>query len=308
LEEKVMPTAPVDSASSDPNIAAVMGTQTGNDGTAIVGIGMGNGVFGQSTGPNGFAGVRGQSNVGPGVSGASKGSVGVDATTDTGPAALRAVHTGHGPGVFGKCGGVGTDGGGAGVWGDSDSGPGVSGTSNGSVGVDAKTQSGPAALRAVHAGGGNAGYFEGNVVVTGDITLPTADCAEDFNIGAELLLEPGTVVVLGQEGALFPSLKAYDKRVAGVISGAGEYRPGIILDKQETRSERQPVSLLGKVFCKVDAEYGAIEAGDQLTTSPTPGHAMKAADQARAFGSVIGKALRSFSDGKGLIPILIALQ
>jgi hypothetical protein len=65
---------------------------------------------------------------------------------------------------------------------------------------------------------------------------------------------------------------------------------------------------MGKVFCKVDAQYGAIDIGDLLTTSPTPGHAMKTSDPLKAFGAVIGKALRPWSSGQGLIPILIALQ
>ena len=65
---------------------------------------------------------------------------------------------------------------------------------------------------------------------------------------------------------------------------------------------------MGKVYCKVDAEYAAIEVGDLLTTSPTPGHAMKATDPAKAFGTVIGKALRSLDAGTGLIPILVTLQ
>ena len=71
---------------------------------------------------------------------------------------------------------------------------------------------------------------------------------------------------------------------------------------------RAPVALLGKVFCKVDASLAPIAVGDLLTTSPTPGHGMKATDSAKAFGAVIGKALRPFKDGLGLIPILVALQ
>lgn len=115
-------------------------------------------------------------------------------------------------------------------------------------------------------------------------------------------------MVLGNEGALFQSQQAYDKRVAGVISGAGGYKPGIILDKQQTLGNRQPIALFGKVFCKVDAQFGAIEVGDLLTTSSTQGHAMKAEDPTKAFGSVIGKALRPLKKGQGLIPIMIALQ
>ena len=47
-----------------------------------------------------------------------------------------------------------TGGGGSGVWGDSQTGAGVTGTSTSSVGVDARLQTGPAALRAIHAGDG----------------------------------------------------------------------------------------------------------------------------------------------------------
>jgi hypothetical protein len=62
------------------------------------------------------------------------------------------------------------------------------------------------------------------------------------------------------------------------------------------------------VYCKVDADYGQIEVGDLLTTSATPGHAMKATDPSQAFGAVIGKALRPLKEGQALIPILIAMQ
>ena len=50
---------------------------------------------------------------------------------------------------------------------------------------------------------------------------------------------------------------------------------GIILDKHRSKNCRLPISLLGKVYCKADAQYGAIEVGDFLTTSPSPGHGMK---------------------------------
>ena len=115
-------------------------------------------------------------------------------------------------------------------------------------------------------------------------------------------------MVLGEQGVLHRSQQAYDKRVAGVISGAGCYKPGIVLDKQPAQRNRSPIALLGKVFCKVDAGYASVEVGDLLTTSDTPGHAMKAVNSTKAFGSVIGKALRPLSQGCGLIPVLIALQ
>ena len=104
----------------------------------------------------------------------------------------------------------------------------------------------------------------------GDIILRNADCAEEFDLAADDAL-PGTVVVIGDDGRLHPSATAYDRRVAGVISGAGACRPGIVLDRNPSTSPRGAVALIGKVFCKVDAAYGAIEVGDLLTTSPTRG-------------------------------------
>ena len=64
----------------------------------------------------------------------------------------------------------------------------------------------------------------------------------------------------------------------------------------------------GKVSCRADARHGSISAGDMLTTSPTPGHAMVASDLPQAFGSVIGKALSPLPAGTGLVDVLITLQ
>ncbi len=115
-------------------------------------------------------------------------------------------------------------------------------------------------------------------------------------------------MIINDTGKLEESRTAYDKRVAGVISGAGEFKPAITLDKQLSENNRQPIALLGKVFCKVDAQYGAIEVGDMLTTSPTLGYAMKALDPFKAFGSVIGKALKPLKNGMGLLPILVTMK
>ena len=94
----------------------------------------------------------------------------------------------------------------------------------------------------------------------------------------------------------------------GGLPGAGQYRPGLVLDARESSGNRLAVALMGKVLCKVDARCEAVAVGDLLTSSATPGHAMKAADPGRAFGAVIGKALAPLTSGKGLIPILVALQ
>jgi hypothetical protein len=178
----------------------------------------------------------------------------------------------------------------------------------GGFGVIGLSESGNSGIGVFGKGSKLAARFEGDVEVTGDIHFTNADCAEDFDICGAELIEPGTVMVLGEEGKIQQSQEAYDKRVAGVVSGAGDYKPGIVLDKQQSQSGRKPIALLGKVCCKVDASYSPVEVGDLLTTSSTPGYAMKAENPLRAFGAVIGKALRPLAAGRGLIPVLVALQ
>jgi hypothetical protein len=101
---------------------------------------------------------------------------------------------------------------------------------------------------------------------------------------------------------------AYDAKVIGIVSGAESYRPGVVLDHRADVPGRQPLALVGKTFCKVDASFGAVEVGDLLTTSATPGHAMKAVERDRALGAVLGKAMGSLRAGRGLVPILVSLQ
>jgi hypothetical protein len=141
-----------------------------------------------------------------------------------------------------------------------------------------------------------------------DIGLPGQDCAEEFEIASDFDVQPGTVMVLDESGTLRPSSRAYDRKVVGVVSGAGPYRPGLVLGRGRNSVAGLPRALAGKVFCQVDAQYGPVEVGDMLTTSPTAGYAMKASDPALAFGAVIGKALRRLDERCGLIPILVALQ
>lgn len=143
---------------------------------------------------------------------------------------------------------------------------------------------------------------------TGDIRLSNADAAEQFDIAESVETAPGTVMVLNHEGKLEPSSVPYDRKVVGVVAGAGSHHPGIVLDHKVGAITRVPISVMGKVSCRVNADYSPIEVGDLLTTSPTLGHAMKAIDSERAFGSVIGKAISPILKGLGQIDMLIALQ
>ena len=160
---------------------------------------------------------------------------------------------------------------------------------------------------------GLAASFDGDVrlvgilTVKGDVVLEGGDLAEQFGVVGDLAADPGCVVVLAGEDRVRVSDTAYDHRVAGVISGAGDYKPALVLDRKPG-ADRRALALTGKVWCNVDADDAPVEVGDLLTTSSTPGHAMRATDPDRAFGAVIGKALGSLQSGRGLVPVLVALH
>lgn len=140
----------------------------------------------------------------------------------------------------------------------------------------------------------------------GDILLANADAAEMFDVEGECA--PGTVMVISATGTLVAGDRPYDTRVAGIVSGAGTFQPALVLDRRQTEHERAPIALAGKVFCYVDATSGPIAAGDLLTTSVTPGHAMRVSDRSQALGAIVGKALASLESGTGLIPVLVGPQ
>ncbi|MGH9847166.1 MAG: hypothetical protein ACREEM_51375 [Blastocatellia bacterium] len=146
-----------------------------------------------------------------------------------------------------------------------------------------------------------------------------ADFAENFDVNVETTgdeelaakVEAGMVVSIDptSPGKLRLSAQAYDRRVAGIISGAGGVKPGMMMSQEGTMADgKHPVALSGRVYVWADASQGAIEPGDLLTTSATPGHAMKVADATKAQGAIIGKAMTGLKDGKGLVLALVTLQ
>ena len=109
-------------------------------------------------------------------------------------------------------------------------------------------------------------------------------------------------------GQLKLSHRAYDTRVAGIASGANGINPGISLRQEGPMDAGQDVALSGRVYVQADASFGAIKPGDLLTTSDTPGYAMRVADHARAQGAILGKAMSGLSQGKGMVLVLVTLQ
>jgi hypothetical protein len=318
---------PLVGTSTKPNVAGVQGdgvnvgvVGTSKDGRAIDGRSeTGTGVHGHSAAPDGSkgqAGVVGEFDNGVGVFGRSVSSSGVGGMSESGIGVNGVSQT-----LVGVQGNSPT---GRGVAGFSDGWQGVYGHSNGNAGVVGESVNLHGVYGVCHNpngggvygtndAGGYAAVFDGRVSINGDLEvtkdvyLKNGDCAEEFDVGDEGAL-PGTVMVLDGGDLVRVSEIAYDKRVAGVVSGAGDYRPALILDSRTSTVQRVPLALMGKVFCLVDAEAAPIAVGDLLTSSAIPGHAMKAEEPARAFGSVIGKALRPLTHGRGLIPILVTLR
>lgn len=138
-----------------------------------------------------------------------------------------------------------------------------------------------------------------------------SDLAELFDITCTEKLEKGMVLVIDQDtpGKLKISEKAYDHRVAGIVSGANGISTGLIMSEEGTVADGEHlVALTGRVYCLVDAFKGSVEPGDLLTTSSTPGYAMKVKNHKRARGAIIGKAMSSLENGKGLVLVLVSLQ
>ncbi len=211
--------------------------------------------------------------------------------------------------------------------------------SDGFVGLANHNATMTAILRGSSSGGSQAGYLElsastgaGTIVldaqtvgdararIDGTVSARVveitggSDLSEKFEIAPAAGRErvaPGHLVCIDpdQPGRLITSSRAYDRTVAGIVSGAGGVQPGMLMGQPGTLATgRQPVALTGRVYAWIDAEYSEVVPGDLLTTSPTPGHGMKATDPGRSHGAVIGKAMTGLSHGRGLVLVLVALQ
>ena len=73
------------------------------------------------------------------------------------------------------------------------------------------------------------------------------------------------------------------------------------------------MALMGVVPVKVSAERAPICPGDLLTSSPVPGHAMRAEPvlldgiKIHRPGTVLGKALQPLASGTGTINVLLTM-
>jgi hypothetical protein len=149
------------------------------------------------------------------------------------------------------------------------------------------------------------GFFNGGTQNSG------ADIAEAFDVtGTTAQYEPGDVLVIAtdKDRAVEKSAGAYSTLVAGVYAT----KPGVLLTEEDIDSDlagKVPMGVVGVIPTKVCMEGGAIKRGDLIVTSSLSGVAMKADPDKVKIGQVIGKALQDYNaQGVGKINILVSIK
>ena len=308
--------------------------------------GESNSAFVNTAGPDAMTGNDANAILNVTQNGSGHGIEGITSATSPGKAGVygaTASVTGAGtpngtPGVFGRSSSS------FGVVGFSNTDDGVYGRSNEEYGVRAESAGSKAAIFALASGGTStshgvqaSGYYGvsasgssrgvsafGPIGVYGDSSTAggfglytpdrlfvgtSADLAE--HMPAAVGVEAGDVVVIDpdHDERVIKSYKANDSALAGVISTY----PAMLIGAMESASDT-PLALAGRVPVKVSAENGAIRRGDLLTTSDTPGHAMRATPievngiEFYAPGTIIGKAMEELETGTGTVIVLILPQ
>ena len=169
-----------------------------------------------------------------------------------------------------------------------------------------------------------------NDVELRDCTGTGADYAEDYPVSADVELTDvvilGSTPVITTEGdtivQLVKSSTPYDVRAVGVVvNNTSDFSStGHNIAEEDNP---MPVALVGRVSVKVTNEGGPIQVGDSLTTSSTPGHAMKLvlleytgdetiaelvakiSENERRLNSKIGMALGSFDGEAGQVMMFV---
>lgn len=179
---------------------------------------------------------------------------------------------------------------------------------------------------------GTAGTYNG---VYADVRTGAGFDVAEYYYDSNANTEPGDVVIadISKKESVVKSNKPYQTSTLGVISTKPHMTMGLdlIINQENGEAIKGAVgtrlALNGRVPVKVNGENGAIVPGDYLTTSSTPGYAMKwtlldvtsakdfnelkniLSENEKRRNAIIGKAVESFSgSGTGKIMVLISLQ
>ena len=140
------------------------------------------------------------------------------------------------------------------------------------------------------------GTIQGYWSLTGTSRLQAtyADLAEYYEGDKDY--EPGTVLVFGGDKEVTTTANLNDTRLAGVVTTD----PAYVMNSDQT-GIKVCLALAGRVPCKV---IGRVKKGDMLTTSATPGYAVRATTP--TLGAIIGKAIEDKDYGEaGVIQVAV---
>jgi hypothetical protein len=143
-------------------------------------------------------------------------------------------------------------------------------------------------------GSSTGGTITGAWTLSGTFEATYADLAEYYEGDKEYA--PGTVLVFGGDKEVTTTTQMNDTRSAGVVTT----NPAYIMNEGQT-GIKVCIALAGRVPCMV---VGRVKKGDLLTTSATPGYAVKA--NTPTLGAIIGKALEDKESGEaGVIQVAV---
>lgn len=147
---------------------------------------------------------------------------------------------------------------------------------------------------------------DGHVWADGAFNPNGADIAEWVPSDFAKELEAGDLVMVDGSSSTSLTKKSngtpYSSKIMGIVSSA----PGIVTGSKQNELDHLGkdvmVTMSGRVPTKVTTENGEIKPGDHLTSSSTPGVAMKATKA----GIVVGKALEGYNkEGIGKIEVWV---
>lgn len=165
-----------------------------------------------------------------------------------------------------------------------------------------------------------AGYFEGDVIASGNLQVGGTATINNINvIGncygscsgdlAESLMtrkdvDFAEIVAINEDGFLEKALFKNQQQIIGITST----NPSVVFpgkDLKDVSGKKMPIALAGVVALKVNNENGQIKVGDFITASKyKAGYGVKAIDS----GTVVGKALESLDEREGSIEVFVSLS
>ena len=149
-------------------------------------------------------------------------------------------------------------------------------------------------------------------IYTNDVHSSSRSAVAELIAPGDTAAGSGDVMVVNENGAYLQCSDSAQSTVIGVVVANPAFLAGNELDDEGAQSvnfdQLRALAVSGIVTINVTVENGDIAPGDLLVTSPTAGHAMKAAENT-GQGTVVAKALEGFAGpDPGSIKAIVMLR